>query len=443
MGSVPNFSRPFPNTEESDLFAEELVRALDHLYDLSYLETSPLARRLSGEALSRGQSRGKALRMTIMDAIQALHPPEGTPANDPAWRPYRILEGHYIAGMSRQELEGELCLSKTQYYRERGKALEALHSILWRDLGGATGQDFSPDPALDELRRVAQGEQLERLDLRALVQDVMGLLSPTLSEIEVTLRDVDIVEGIWVKARPGLLRQGILILCSKMLQTIGPGMISIRGEIENEQVMLCIEAERPFRSEIWREVEPMANAFFREAGVEACLKLSRHTMRIALGAPDKARIVLLVDNNPDLADLFRLYLEGENWSLVHAASVKEAMTICRTLARGSSPLSLILLDVLMPGQDGWHLLAQLKRLPEVRDIPIVICSVLDQPRLALSLGASGYLRKPVSRAQLLATLHRWEDVPAAEGRSEETERPEHHAAGASPGPRPNPPIDTR
>jgi putative two-component system response regulator len=67
---------------------------------------------------------------------------------------------------------------------------------------------------------------------------------------------------------------------------------------------------------------------------------------------------------------------------------------------------LIILDVMMPSMDGWQVLRSLKQNPATKSTPIIICSVLREPELAISLGAISYLIKPVDRLELLATLER-------------------------------------
>jgi CheY-like chemotaxis protein len=64
------------------------------------------------------------------------------------------------------------------------------------------------------------------------------------------------------------------------------------------------------------------------------------------------------------------------------------------------------LDVMMPGRDGWTLLGQLREHPGTCDIPVVVCTILSQEGLATALGAADYVRKPVSRSQFLAVLDR-------------------------------------
>ena len=72
-----------------------------------------------------------------------------------------------------------------------------------------------------------------------------------------------------------------------------------------------------------------------------------------------------------------------------------------------TPLELIVLDIMMPEQDGWEVLQRLRATPETRDLPILVCSVLNEPEIAQALGASDYLIKPVTQDALLTKVERW------------------------------------
>jgi len=67
---------------------------------------------------------------------------------------------------------------------------------------------------------------------------------------------------------------------------------------------------------------------------------------------------------------------------------------------------LLLLDVLMPGRDGWSILKECKSDPELSDMPVVMVSQLSQDVLAESLGADDYLTKPIDRSLFLETVTR-------------------------------------
>jgi CheY-like chemotaxis protein len=118
----------------------------------------------------------------------------------------------------------------------------------------------------------------------------------------------------------------------------------------------------------------------------------------------KRRTILVVDDNPGMIDLLRRYLVGQPYQIVGVYEAKQAIQF----ARKSQP-NVVLLDVMLPGQDGWEVLQNLKNHPTTRHIPVIICSVLDALEWAYSLGADGYLRKPPGQAAMLDELARWAD----------------------------------
>ena len=63
-----------------------------------------------------------------------------------------------------------------------------------------------------------------------------------------------------------------------------------------------------------------------------------------------------------------------------------------------------MLDIRLPRLDGWQVIDRLRDDPETADIPIVVASVVDDRARGLALGAAAYLRKPVSRDDLLGAL---------------------------------------
>ena len=73
------------------------------------------------------------------------------------------------------------------------------------------------------------------------------------------------------------------------------------------------------------------------------------------------------------------------------------------MAEEASP-DAIVLDVMMPGMHGWEFLQRLRNQPQTRDIPVLVCSIINNPTLAYSLGASLFLAKPVSRDGVLNAL---------------------------------------
>jgi CheY-like chemotaxis protein len=66
--------------------------------------------------------------------------------------------------------------------------------------------------------------------------------------------------------------------------------------------------------------------------------------------------------------------------------------------------SAVLLDIRMPGIDGWEVLRALKEDPQTAHIPVIVVSIVDERSRGAALGAAGYLVKPVSRDDLLGAL---------------------------------------
>jgi len=93
------------------------------------------------------------------------------------------------------------------------------------------------------------------------------------------------------------------------------------------------------------------------------------------------------------------FLAREGFQVVTAGGGEEGLR----LARERRP-DAITLDVLMPGVDGWAVLAALKGDPATADIPVVMLTIVDERNLGYALGAADYLTKPIDRDRLLAVL---------------------------------------
>jgi DNA-binding response OmpR family regulator len=75
------------------------------------------------------------------------------------------------------------------------------------------------------------------------------------------------------------------------------------------------------------------------------------------------------------------------------------------LAKATRP-SAIVLDVLMPGMNGWEVLRAMKNEPELAAVPVVMVTIVDDRRTGLALGATEHLLKPVDRDVLMRVLDR-------------------------------------
>jgi CheY-like chemotaxis protein len=114
------------------------------------------------------------------------------------------------------------------------------------------------------------------------------------------------------------------------------------------------------------------------------------------------RTVLVIDDDEEAREIVERILRKDGFDVVTASTGEEGLR----LAHAVQPIA-ITLDVIMPDMDGWSVLRALKADPGLRDVPVVMLTMLDDKTKGYSLGATDYLVKPVDKKQLHAILSRY------------------------------------
>ncbi|HXE29582.1 MAG TPA: PAS-domain containing protein [Stellaceae bacterium] len=112
--------------------------------------------------------------------------------------------------------------------------------------------------------------------------------------------------------------------------------------------------------------------------------------------------VLVVDDDEAVHETVGAMLGREGYRVLHARSGAEALTMAREFHPDA-----VTLDVMMPQMDGWSVLSAFKADPVLSDIPVTIITMLNDRAIALSLGASGFLTKPIDWQRLNAMLRQY------------------------------------
>ena len=120
--------------------------------------------------------------------------------------------------------------------------------------------------------------------------------------------------------------------------------------------------------------------------------------------------VLVIDDEPAVRELMTRSLTSQSIVAVTAGDGEEGLR----LAKERTP-DLIFLDVLMPKMDGWAVLTALKADPDLRDVPVVMLTMMSDQGMGYLLGASEYLSKPIDRNRLLAVLDKYKPTASADG----------------------------
>ena len=115
--------------------------------------------------------------------------------------------------------------------------------------------------------------------------------------------------------------------------------------------------------------------------------------------------ILVVDDNHDNAEIIRQYLDVRGYPITVAHDGDEALALFETVRP-----ALVLLDVMMPGRDGWEVCRIMKQHPvlgrTVRVIMVTALDAWDDKRNALQLGADDYVEKPFDLPTLAKTVQR-------------------------------------
>jgi CheY-like chemotaxis protein/anti-sigma regulatory factor (Ser/Thr protein kinase) len=117
-------------------------------------------------------------------------------------------------------------------------------------------------------------------------------------------------------------------------------------------------------------------------------------------APISARTVLVVDDDPDIAQLVRMQLEGNGYRVLTASRGQKALGIMK-----EDEVDLVVLDRILPDMNGLEILDELKSIPATAAIPVIILTVVEDDGEAMARGASAYLVKPVNEQLLLEQVN--------------------------------------
>jgi signal transduction histidine kinase/ActR/RegA family two-component response regulator len=161
------------------------------------------------------------------------------------------------------------------------------------------------------------------------------------------------------------------------------------------------EDERPV-APAW-DAHPAPAAVPRAGGSEPAdlpfVTAGRRQVEVPGGEHPRRERILVVDDDREFLQVVERLLTKEHYTPICTDTPQSALQIART-ARPAA----ILLDILMPGFDGWDVLSALKADPVTADIPVFMISVLAERAKAQAAGADGIVMKPLDNSKLKAAL---------------------------------------
>jgi CheY-like chemotaxis protein len=404
-------------------FASYIVDAYKRLYDLVYLRTHPLADILAPSPALIGKKRARHLHGILLDIIGELDPGPHAPAFSHEWRRHRLMVLRYVRGLNPQAVADQLAIGLRHYYRVHETTIEDVASLLWdryvvhrsspQEMSHVDQRDASAK-RLELLRleaaRVAQADRYARVG--DVIHGVLPLLDELLHQHKIAV-DLSLSEPLpGVSMSRSLLRQMLLGMLGYLIEYTEQATLRLAAKAEGgAQVGLSLRVNpmEAVLSPSQAEVQEQLSAFGEMAALAGARLLpvlaGESVTGFDLQLPTAERTVLVVDDNEDILNLFRGYLSPHHYRVVTAQTAEDTVALARRL----QPYA-ITLDLMLPDRDGWDLLQVLLNQPDTHHIPIIVCSVLRQKELALSLGASAFLEKPIAEETLLSSLEALEQM---------------------------------
>jgi CheY-like chemotaxis protein len=401
-------------------FQDLVTNAYQYLYDFVQLRNHPLTQLLIHNETVNSKERGWQIHRLLLDIIEELYPGASAPPFSKEWRRHRLMLLRYIEALQPQAVAGQLSISRRQYYREHAIAIEGIANILWErfNIAALGGQDtIAPVSQLlmeastnhehlvqSELARISQHDTQSNLE--EVIERVIHVLERVLEERQIVIETSLPADMPSILIGYNLLRQAFFSILGYFTTTVSDTTLCIHAHIQDETVYVQIEtnpvlilepdsaqAQLGSLSEILGFVHTKVDLLFADTHTDDIVGFG------LLLSAEYDCTVLIIDDNEDTLALYQRYLTANRYRIITSNTAQGVLEMARKIHP-----DIIVLDLMMPDQDGWDILQLLANQPDTVIIPIVICSVLKQKQLALSLGAAAFLAKPFTEAELLSTL---------------------------------------
>jgi CheY-like chemotaxis protein len=397
-------------------FVRHVKDALEKLYDPVHLQVHPLTDILVLRQMP-GESCGEALRKLLWETVDSLKPSVSVTPHRPEWLSYRLLWLYYIQAMDREAIQRDLGLAERTFYRRLQEAVDAVASVLWegRDANAlpkghasawSSAEANSTQLARQKALRLIQAGQPQVVSMNGVATSAVETVLPLYqqracslaldipTDLPATCGDPAVLNQIVVNALLGALEvggsQGLTLHVSRLGRRV-LWRVSGLNEAKSPEELLALNPIALSRE----LVAGCGGEFWVDHDAQAAPEL-RLTMTCV-----QPTTILVIDDDADSRQLLSRLLGAHGYVVWEAQSAQ----VVQTMLGDTSP-GLILLDVLMPQQDGWKLLQRLKTQEDTASIPVVICSVLSQVGLATARGAAAGVQKPLSEAAHIETVGR-------------------------------------
>jgi CheY-like chemotaxis protein len=407
-------------------FKDELASALIHLFDPDFQPSSSLCEVLGSTSQVDPLS-------AIIQAIDLRRPEPDMPASSRALRDYEVLHHRFVLKLTQEQAAEKLHLSVRTVQRIQREATYALARRLWGQYCQGTGEPTDEAAEMEEVvtTALADSDQAASDWPSQLQQELASLRSsdPTsVADVHEALVEVLELEEAITRARgiqvhveyvqpnlrtalhPTVLRQTLVTAVAQIARSVAPGRLTVFARLKDGDVTITLTGTAPednIQNASWY---PRDILLPQGASVKTTVEDGQMFLWLTLPSPGQTSVVLVVDDNLDMLHFYRRSSMGKPYRIIHANTGAAALQFIE-----DTPPDIIVLDVMLPDIDGWKLLVHLHENPATRRIPVVVCSVVREEELAMTLGAAAYLPKPIDPQRFVEILEQLTTPESLEG----------------------------
>jgi CheY-like chemotaxis protein len=391
----------------SDDFVGNVKLALANLYHLPQLQkvsqSESFINMMSIISKSREPS-GQLLRRLLIETIERLNPGVGVFFRSPLGRLYNLMHLHYVERMTIQECLAELGISERQAYRDLKQGTETIAQMLWATLQSAQEPTPNRETVTLQIAQVSSiHAEISRLHSNLKTIDISQLIQHASNAIELLasqkLVEIDLhLVPLWITTDP-LIAQNVLVNLFSHAVSMAITRLSITLEVATTSIDIVFTWQPEIGTDPNPPIEP--NLYKLADQLHWTMQDAAETKegRIRLNLMGQGSKVLIIDDNEGLIDLLARYLAELHCRVLTATDGQTGFN----LALSTHP-DVIILDVMMPNPSGWEVLQKIRNDPRTSELPVVICSIFNNPALAYALGASHVIVKPVQQEDILNAL---------------------------------------
>jgi CheY-like chemotaxis protein len=412
-------------------YERELKNALSRLYDANYQPSEALYELTGCEP----QDGPLAVQSAIVEAIERLRPPRDIPPSSRPREIYELLRNRFVLDLTLEETAERMHLSCSTTWRRQRAAVHALARALWgqgqaqpqsetrrvRRVGEGPVHPQATDWASQaerELASLREGKSDTECELKEAIEDVLNLVDALSSQHDVRLKLGSVQPDLVTPIPASVLRQVLITAIGRLTRRASIKQITIFARLEDGNIVVTLTGPRSVQDDLTESELIRGMLAPKDVSVRARVDGDQVFLWAELPSIGEAT-VLVVDDNRDMMHFYRRATDGTSYRIVHVKEERRLFEVIETTAP-----DVIVLDIMLPEVDGWELLIRLYENPRTRRIPVIVCTVVRERDLALSLGAADYLLKPVRPSEFRQAL----DRALAQAPAGSSESPESTAA---------------